>query len=165
MSESPINHRPHPEEHRAAMRLEGWPRVHTVRPTFETAAQRARPPQDEVCRYFGRAAKLGTCQVSYVTRSQRPMIQPLQEISAPMRDLSAYMARASRLKLPAAVEDKARHHVLDTLAAMVSGSRLAPGRLAIAYVRRLGGTPEASIAGSRVVTPSVNSPPANGLVG
>src|SRR5580704_17962564 len=92
------------------------------------------------------------------------MIQPLQEISAPMRDLSAYMAQASRLKLPAAVEEKARHHVLDTLAAMVSGSRLAPGRLAIAYVRRLGGMREASIAGSRVLTSCVNAALANGML-
>src|SRR5580700_9155063 len=92
------------------------------------------------------------------------MIQPLTQISAPMRDLSAYMAQASRLKLPAAVEEKARHHVLDTLAAMVSGSRLAPGRLAIAYVRRLGGMREASIAGSRVLTSCVNAALANGML-
>jgi len=92
------------------------------------------------------------------------MIQPLAQISAPMRDLSAYMARAPRLKLPAAVAEKARHHILDTLAAMVSGSRLAPGRLAIAYVRRLGGTREASIAGSRIVTSCVNAALANGML-
>jgi 2-methylcitrate dehydratase PrpD len=92
------------------------------------------------------------------------MIQPLKEISAPMRELSAYMARAPGLGLPAAVAARARHHVLDTLAAMVSGSRLTPGRAAIAYVRRLGGTREASVAGSRIVTSSINAALANGML-
>jgi len=92
------------------------------------------------------------------------MIQPLKEISAPMRELAAYMARAPGLALPAAVAARARHHVLDTLAAMVSGSRLAPGRIAIAYVRRLGGTREASVAGSRIVTSSINAALANGML-
>jgi 2-methylcitrate dehydratase PrpD len=92
------------------------------------------------------------------------MIQPLKEISTPMRELSAYMARAPRLALPAAVAERARHHVLDALAAMVSGSRLAPGRIAIAYVRRLGGAREASVAGSRVVTSSINAALANGML-
>jgi 2-methylcitrate dehydratase PrpD len=92
------------------------------------------------------------------------MIQPLKEISAPMRELSAYIALTPRLPLPAGVAERARHHVLDTLAAMVSGSRLAPGRAAIAYVRRLGGTREASVAGSRVVTSCVNAALANGML-
>ncbi len=92
------------------------------------------------------------------------MIQPLAEISAPTRELCAYIAEAPALPLPAAVEQKARHHILDTVAAMVSGSRLAPGRIAIAYVRRLGGTPEASVAGSRIVTTCVNAALANGML-
>jgi 2-methylcitrate dehydratase PrpD len=92
------------------------------------------------------------------------MIQPLKEISAPMRELSAYMGRALGLELPAAVAERARQHVLDTLAAMVSGSRLPPGRMAIAYVRRLGGTREASVAGSRIVTSCINAALANGML-
>jgi 2-methylcitrate dehydratase PrpD len=92
------------------------------------------------------------------------MIQPLEQISAPTRELSAYIAEALALPLSAAVEEKARHHVLDTVASMVSGSRLAPGRIAIAYVRRLGGTHQASVAGSRVVTSSVNAALANGML-
>src|SRR5438105_4232847 len=92
------------------------------------------------------------------------MIQPLAEISAPTRELCAYIAAAPALPLPAAVEQKARHHILDTVAAMVSGSRLAPGRIAIAYVRRLGGTPKASVAGSRIVTSCINAALANGML-
>jgi 2-methylcitrate dehydratase PrpD len=92
------------------------------------------------------------------------MIAPLREISAPMRDLSAYIAQALAMRLPAAVEEKAHHHILDTIASMLSGSRLIPGRLAIAYVRRLGGSPEASVAGSRIVTTCVNAALANGML-
>ena len=55
------------------------------------------------------------------------MIQPLTEISAPTRALAAYIAQAPALRLPAEVAEKARHHILDTVAAMVSGSRLPPG--------------------------------------
>jgi 2-methylcitrate dehydratase PrpD len=92
------------------------------------------------------------------------MIQPLTQISAPMRALSTYIAQAPRRRLPAAVAEKARHHVLDTMAAMVSGARLAPGRAAIAYVRGLGGTAQASVIGSRVVTSCVNAALANGML-
>ena len=69
-----------------------------------------------------------------------------------MRDLSAYIAGALKKSLPDAVEEKTRHHVLDTLAAMVSGSRLLPGKKAIAYAKKLGGAKEACVIGSRLVT-------------
>src|SRR5258708_2528287 len=92
------------------------------------------------------------------------MIQPLQEISAPMRALSAYIAQTPALPLPTEVAEKARHHVLDTIAAMVSGSRLAPGRIAIAYVRQLGGTSAASVVGSKITTSAVNAALANGML-
>ena len=41
--------------------------------------------------------------------------------------LAAYIATAGRRRLPAAVQEKTKHHVLDTLAAMISGSKLLPG--------------------------------------
>ena len=41
---------------------------------------------------------------------------------------------------------------LDTLAAMISGSRLPPGQRALAYVKAQGGTKEACVPGSRIVT-------------
>ena len=42
-------------------------------------------------------------------------------------------------ELPPAVVAKTKHHVLDTLAAILSGSRLRAGRLAATYVERVGG--------------------------
>ena len=61
-------------------------------------------------------------------RKQAPAISPV------MRALATYISRALGKKLPAPVHEKTKHHVLDTLAAMVSGSRLLPGRKAISYI-------------------------------
>ena len=41
-----------------------------------------------------------------------------QSISPVMRELSAYIAQALRKPLPAAVVEKTRHHLLDTIVAM-----------------------------------------------
>ena len=81
-----------------------------------------------------------------------------------MRQLSTYIARAPRKPLPAAVIEKTKHHVLDTIAAMVSGSRLPPGRKAISFVRTLGGARQACVIGSRIVTSAANAALANGML-
>ena len=80
-----------------------------------------------------------------------------------MRELSGYIAGALRKPLPAAVSEKTRHHVLDTIAAMVSGSRLLPGRKAISYVKTLGGKLEATVVGSRLRTSAVHAALANAM--
>ena len=87
------------------------------------------------------------------------------EISPVMQKVSAYIAAAPRKALPAKVLEKTKHHVLDTLAAMVSGSRLLPGRKAISYAKTLGGKAEAVIAGSRIVTTAATAALANGMLG
>jgi 2-methylcitrate dehydratase PrpD len=81
-----------------------------------------------------------------------------------MRELSAYIASALRRPLPAPVVVKTKHHILDTIAAMLSGSRLTPGRKAIAYVKSLGGVKEACVIGSNLVTTAVNAALANGML-
>lgn len=86
-----------------------------------------------------------------------------ESISPVMRQLSAYIARALRKPLPPAVLEKTKHHVLDTIAAMLSGSRLLPGRKALSFVRTLGGAREAGVIGSRIVTSAVNAALANGM--
>jgi 2-methylcitrate dehydratase PrpD len=85
-------------------------------------------------------------------------------ISPVMRELATYIARAGAKALPGAVLEKTKHHLLDTLAAMVSGSRLLPGRRAIGYVRTLGGTPEACVIGSRLTTTAEHAALANGML-
>ena len=81
-----------------------------------------------------------------------------------MGRLSAYIASALRRPLPPAVVEKTKHHVLDTIAAMISGSRLAPGMKAIAYIKTLGGVKEASVIGSNFITTAVNAALANGML-
>src|SRR5262245_66397662 len=81
------------------------------------------------------------------------VIEPLREISAPTRRLSLYIADALQRPLPPAVVDKARQHILDTIAAMISGTRLPPGRLAIGYVAELSGARQASVGGRGLLAP------------
>jgi 2-methylcitrate dehydratase PrpD len=45
-----------------------------------------------------------------------------------MQELSNYISRCQEAKLPPKVILKAKHHILDTLAAMISGSKLKPGQ-------------------------------------
>jgi 2-methylcitrate dehydratase PrpD len=84
-------------------------------------------------------------------------------ISPVMRRLSAYVSQAGKRELPAAVAEKTKHHILDTIAAMVSGSRLLPGRKGISFVKTLGGTKEACVIGSRMLTTASNAALANGM--
>ena len=79
------------------------------------------------------------------------MIEPLREVSPATRALAAYMAAAPRRALPPPVLAKARQHILDTLAAMISGSTLHPGRVAIDYIATLGGARQACVVGTRLV--------------
>jgi len=85
-------------------------------------------------------------------------------ISPLMQKLSGYIAGALRKPLPAAVVEKTKQHLLDTIAAMVSGSRLLPGQQAISYTRTLGGNKEATVLGSRVLTSAANAALANGML-
>ncbi len=85
-------------------------------------------------------------------------------VSAVMRDLATYMARAAKKPLPKPVAEKTKHHVLDTIAAMVSGSRLLPGEKAISYVKTLGGAPQACVIGSKIVTTADQAALANGML-
>jgi 2-methylcitrate dehydratase PrpD len=88
-----------------------------------------------------------------------------KKVSALMNELSAYIAGAGNRKLPKQVMDKTKHHILDTLAAMVSGSHLPPGKYALKFARSQGGKAEATVIGSKLVTSAVNAALANGMHG
>ncbi|MDP1538145.1 MAG: MmgE/PrpD family protein [Burkholderiales bacterium] len=91
------------------------------------------------------------------------MKNPSAVISPLMRKLAAYIATARRRALPAAVTERAKHHLLDTLAAMLSGAQLLPGRRAIEFIATQGGVPEATVIGSNIVTSAINAALANGM--
>jgi 2-methylcitrate dehydratase PrpD len=85
-------------------------------------------------------------------------------ISPVTRRLSTYIAGAPSRRLPAAVAEKTKHHVLDTIAAMVSGARLPPGRKAISFIGTRGGAQEAGVVASSMVTSAENAALANGML-
>jgi 2-methylcitrate dehydratase PrpD len=77
--------------------------------------------------------------------------------------LARYMASARDRALPEAVVAACKVRIIDTFAAMVSGARLRPGKLAADYVRGLGGTGEAGVIGSGLRTNAVDAALANGM--
>ncbi|MCH8849149.1 MAG: MmgE/PrpD family protein, partial [Chloroflexi bacterium] len=81
-----------------------------------------------------------------------------------IESLAAYIASALERPLPAEVAEKTKHHVLDTIAAMVTGSKLKPGELATRFAASSGGTPEAMVIGSQVVTTAVTAAMANAML-
>lgn len=86
-------------------------------------------------------------------------------ISPLMRDLSAYIAGAVKRPLPPEVVERAKVHLVDTFAAMLSGSRLLPGKKVLAYVKAQGGRPEACVVGTGIVVSAPHAALANGMFG
>jgi 2-methylcitrate dehydratase PrpD len=81
-----------------------------------------------------------------------------------MSALSDYMAAAKDRALPPDVAEKAKHHILDTVAAMVSGSELPPGRAALALARAQAGRPVATVVGSTILTGPMDAALVNGVL-
>lgn len=81
-----------------------------------------------------------------------------------MDELSAYISTSAERDLPEDVIVKAKQHILDTLAAVASGSTLKPGRLAIKYGANQGGVEEAKVIGSNILTSAVNAALLNGIM-
>jgi 2-methylcitrate dehydratase PrpD len=81
-----------------------------------------------------------------------------------MQTLSAYMAAAGSRPLPDEVAEHAKHHLLDTLASMVSGSELLPGQAAQRYIRAHGGKGAATIAGTMLTAAPPDAALANGVM-
>lgn len=81
-----------------------------------------------------------------------------------MATLSRYMAAAKDRRLPPEIVEKAKHHILDTFAAMVSGSELPPGRAALALARAQAGRPVATVVGSSIVTGPIDAALVNGVL-
>ena len=81
-----------------------------------------------------------------------------------MAELSAYMSEARNRPLPEEVIEKVKQHALDTLAAMVSGSELPPGRAALQFARVYGGEKVATVVASKVVCGPIEAALANGVL-
>lgn len=79
-------------------------------------------------------------------------------------EVSSYISRSGEAKLPAEVIREAKHHILDTLSAIVSGSKLKPGQLARKFIESQGGVEEAQVVASPIVTSAINAALANGVM-
>jgi 2-methylcitrate dehydratase PrpD len=104
---------------------------------------------------------LGAAAIPWTARAQEAAPHPT---SAPMLALSNYMAEAPDRALPDEVVEKAKHHILDTFGAMVSGAELAPGKASIAFARAYGGRPDCTVAGSNVRTGPIEAAMCNGVL-
>jgi len=81
-----------------------------------------------------------------------------------MSKLSAYMTEAGTGPLPPEALEKTKQHILDTFAAMVSGSELAPGRFAINFARAHSAEKTATVAASEVVCGAIEAAFSNAML-
>jgi 2-methylcitrate dehydratase PrpD len=88
----------------------------------------------------------------------------VESVSPVMSRLSTYMSQARTRDLPSEVTDHAKLHILDTFAAMISGSELPPGRAAIRFATSYGGEKVATVAASNVLCGPIEAALANGLL-
>ena len=77
--------------------------------------------------------------------------------------LARYMVEARDRALPADAAREAKHRILDTIAAIISGSHLPPGEAAIRFVQTQGGKEEASVLTTRIRTSAINAAMANAM--
>jgi 2-methylcitrate dehydratase PrpD len=81
-----------------------------------------------------------------------------------MPALANYMKEAQTRALPSDAAEHTKLHVLDTLAAMVSGSELPPGRAALTYVHAYGGGAMATVACSKTLAGPIEAALANAMM-
>jgi 2-methylcitrate dehydratase PrpD len=81
-----------------------------------------------------------------------------------MSKLSAYMAGAAARALPDEATEHAKYHLLDTFAAMISGSELPPGQAAQRYVREHGGNGVVTVVASALTAAPIDAALANGVM-
>jgi len=78
--------------------------------------------------------------------------------------LGNYMAEAAGRALPEEVIEKTKHHILDTLAAMVSGTELPPGKVAQAMAKAHTGEKTATIVGTNILCGPIEAAMINGML-
>ena len=86
------------------------------------------------------------------------------EISPVTLAVSEYIATALKKSIPEAASEASKHHFLDTLAAMISGTELLAGKSALAYIRTQGGSHQACIPGTHIMATVVNASLAGGML-
>ncbi len=86
-------------------------------------------------------------------------------VSPAMERLSSYMSEARDRALPDEVVEKAKHHILDTFAAMISGSELLPGQAALKFAKSYGGEKVCTVLCSNLLCGPLEAAMVNGVLG
>lgn len=81
-----------------------------------------------------------------------------------MEKLTTYMSQAGDRPLPDHVEEITKQHILDSIAAMISGVHLPPAQVALNFVRSYGGEKVATVVGSNLKCGPIEAALANGML-
>src|ERR1700681_4913188 len=85
-----------------------------------------------------------------------------EDVSPMMLKLSAYMSEARNSALPEKALQETKHHILDTFAAMISGSQLPPVPMALKFARTYGGPNICTVVASDVLLGPIEAAIVNG---
>ncbi|MEQ1474664.1 MAG: MmgE/PrpD family protein, partial [Candidatus Acidiferrum sp.] len=85
-------------------------------------------------------------------------------VGSVMTTLSTYMSEARGKTLPEEVAEKSKQHVLDTFAAMISGSELPPGKAALGFAKEYGGKEVATVVASSTLCGALEAAMVNGVM-
>src|ERR1700676_2721166 len=79
-------------------------------------------------------------------------------------ELSKYMSEAGGRSLPEEALEKTKEHILDAIAAMISGVALPPARMAMQFARAHSGEKTATVVGSNLLCGAIEAALANGIL-
>jgi 2-methylcitrate dehydratase PrpD len=132
---------------------------------FDEGKHRARMNRRRLLKLGGMSTILAAVPSGFAqAASLFKSVETVQGISPVMQQLSTYMAAAATRTLPDEVTEKAKQHILDTFAAMISGSGLPPGRAALEFARGYGGREIATVVASNIVCGPIEAAFANGVL-
>ncbi len=105
-----------------------------------------------------------TAAFAAVAAMPRSLRAAAEAISPVMLKLSTYMSEAGSRPLPDQIVQETKYHILDTLAAMVSGSELPPGRQALRFARAYSGEAKATVVASDILAGPIEAAMVNGAL-
>ena len=107
---------------------------------------------------------LRAAPLSLVAAQLNTRLGAANEPSPVIMKLGNYMAEAAHRPLPDEATEKTKHHILDTLAAMISGTQLPPGKVALKYAQMHPGEKVATVAGTTLLCGAVEAAMVNGML-
>jgi 2-methylcitrate dehydratase PrpD len=115
--------------------------------------------------WAGLALTAATVPVSALAAFSSPQESPRSKSSGSvMNTLSAYMSEAANRPPHDDVVEKTKHHILDTLGAMVSGSKLLPGQRALQFAQSYGGKEISTVVASNLACGPIEAALTNGML-